>query len=347
MKIQEYEIRALMIDPHNLDIVRGELEHLILSGCSISYGYYTDTRMSAKISTLGSNYIPGSWIRILAKTDDQELELGTFVVDGKPEITYKDGEAEYSYSLQSVLWALSEDFCLWHYSIGAGAYALDAFKHICKIVDKSNLKLPGAKNYRYSAAKVYEVGESFLSMLHDLCRTSGNRLDVDGHGRITIAPYFLPGQISSKYTIDSDDPETMLLAGTISRSVSNDSVPGRALVIYTSGENEIAAYAQQLPTSEYSSDFRGYMITKKYNVSDLAPATYARAQELAKSYLDQAAETVQVKCSALYFPCSPGECIDLVLFGEKRKYMIQSIDPLNLETMIMGLTLKEVKNGSI
>ena len=64
------EVHVMMVDPHNLDIVRGELKNLVLSDCSVSYGYNTDTRTSAKLATLGSNYIDNSWLRIIHKRGD-------------------------------------------------------------------------------------------------------------------------------------------------------------------------------------------------------------------------------------------------------------------------------------
>ena len=52
------EVHVMMVDPHNLDIVRCELENLVLSDCSVSYGYNTDTRTSAKLATLFRSQTP-------------------------------------------------------------------------------------------------------------------------------------------------------------------------------------------------------------------------------------------------------------------------------------------------
>lgn len=336
------EIHVIMVDPHNLDITRGELEHLILSGCSVSYGYNTDTRVSAKLETLGSNYIDGSWLRIVHRRGDYEEELGTFVLQNPPSVTEEGGQKKYEYTLQSVLWALSSDYRKSHFSIGKGAYTLDVFDRLCKINSKSGVHGAGVRNHRYTSSKVFEVGDSYLSFYFDICSTANDRLDVDGHGRITINPYYSPSEITPSWSVDADDPRTMLLSGGVSTETSADTVPGRAIVIYTSGDDEIIGSADRPPSSEFSFARRGYMIATKYQVSDMTPATQARAKQLAQQYLNSTDKVITTKCSMLYFPCKCGETMYLTVGGVRKKYLIQSIDPIHLDKMTMDLTLKEV-----
>lgn len=52
-------IHLYMVDPHNLDDVIGEIKDVTLSGCSLTFGYDTDTRASGKIQFLDENYILG------------------------------------------------------------------------------------------------------------------------------------------------------------------------------------------------------------------------------------------------------------------------------------------------
>ena len=336
------EIHVRMVDPHNLDIDRGELEHLILSGCSISYGYETDTRVSAKLQTEGSNYISGSWLRIIHKAGDYENELGTFVVIDEPSWEWKSGMKIYSYELQSVLWTLSKDLVLGHFSIGAGAYALDAFDRICNTCGRTFVH-KNPRNYRYSTSKVYEACDSYLSDLFDICETSNNRLDVDGHGRVTISPYIVPSEIEPSWDVVDTDPRTLLLSSGISGSSNAHEVPSRAIVVYTSGDTEIIAAADRTSESPLSSAQRGYTIAEKYQVSDLSPATAAGAQALAKSNLERSSVTREMNASFLYFPCHPGETMNLTINGDKKKYLIKTIDPVSFtDPMTIKTTLKEV-----
>ena len=337
----EHDIRVAQVDPHNLNAERGELEDLILSGCSISYGYETDTRTTAKLKTLGSNYIGGSWLRIYHTVGDWTEELGTYVLQDEPSRELTAEGWVYTYELQSVLWTLSADYCPWHFSIGAGGYAVDAFDTICNTTHRDFLHI-SPRNYRYSSSKVYEAGCSFLDILFDIADTSGNRVGVDGHGRITLSPYQLPAQITPAWTIDEADPRTVLLATGVSYSSSSHEVPSRTLVVYTSGDTEIIATADRPASSEYSSAYRGYTIADKYSVSDMVPATNERARQLAQQYLDAGRDAKELSASFLYFPCQPGEVLNLILDGEQKRYQIKSIDPLNLNDMTISTTLREI-----
>lgn len=344
---REDNIRVLMVDPHNLDVIRGELSGVLLDGCSITQGYNTDTRISGKIKALESNYVPGSWIRIIHEVAAEQYreELGTFVVT-KPSDSWGTGAHTTEYELQSTLWALSKDLCPYHYSINAGAFALDAFDRICQVTGHDFVHLPGTHNTRYSTAKVYEMGDNFLTMLFDICDASNNRLDVDGHGRITIGPYVSPQYRTPSWTLDADDPRTLVLSDAITRDSSEADAAGRSIVTYSNNDVEIYATADAPSTSPYSYAQRGYTYAALHQVNDMAPATRTRAQELAQEYLKtDASSTVEWKVSALYFPCHEGETLDFILDGVKHTCLIKSVDPINLQNMTLTLTLKELNNG--
>ena len=51
----------------------------------------------------------------------------------------------------------------------------------------------------------------------------------------------------------------------------------------------------------------------------------------------------ELNASFLYFPCHSGETMNLTLNGEKKKYLIKTIDPVSLKNpMTIKTTLKEV-----
>lgn len=341
---REDSVRVYMVDPHNLDIIRGELTNIILDGCSITQGYYTDTRISGKIQVMESEYIEGSWIRIVHEVESEEYrnELGTFAVS-KPSDSWDKGARITDYELQSALWTLTNDLCPNHYSIGAGSYALTVFDNICKMCGREYVHKAGANNYRYTESKIYEMGDSYLSDLFDICDISNNRIGVDGHGRITIEPYRNPSDITPTWELDTDDPRTLVLSESITRDSTEYEAAGRSIVIYSSNDEEIYAQADAPSSSPYSSAKRGYTRAVSHQVNDLSPATKAQAQALANTYLQtDMASTIEWKVSTLYFPAVIGETLNFIMDGEKRKCLIKSIDPINLKTMTMTLTLKEV-----
>ena len=336
------KISAVMVDPHNLDSTRGELENLILEGSSISYSYDADTRVTAKLKTFGSNYIPGSWIRIIHSVGNEyKNELGTFVLQNNPGYTYENNQTIYEYTLQSVLWGLSNDYTSSHFSIGEGAYSLAVFDKICSICEKTGVHNPGTRNYRYNNSKVYPIGDSYLSFLFDICDSSNNRLDVDGHGRITISPYIVPSEISPAWEVDSLDENTLLISDAIDFSSSSENVPGRAIVIYTNGDAEMSATADVPMSSQFSFEQRGYTIAKTYQINDLENPTKTQLSKMAENYLNESQMINEINPSFLYFPCKCGETINLTIDHKQKKWMIYSVD-LDLETMHINTTLKEV-----
>jgi hypothetical protein len=66
---------------------------------------------------------------------------------------------------------------------------------------------------------------------------------------------------------------------------------------------------------------------------------------MAQKYLDGFAKNTQWSMDTLYFPAKCGENVIFTIEGQKHLCMIQSIDPVNLDTMTMSITLKEVSDG--
>lgn len=338
------DFQFLMVDPHNLDIVRGELNDIKLEDCSITQGYETDTRIAGKMAILSRNYIMNSWIRIVHEVSKEGYrnELGTFI-PVNPSSKTSTGAKIDTYDLQSVLWAMKSDLCPSHFAIGTGAYALDAFDRICDNCGRPYIHLAGVNNYRYTTSKIYEMGDPYLDDLFDICDVSGNRLDVDGHGRITIGKYTNPRYITPSWDLDYDDPKSMIVNDGIETSSTDYDTPNRAIVIYQNDNVEIYAYADAPSKYIFSSSQRGYIMAEVHQVNDMSPATAMNAQTLASQYLEEGLTGVtEYKLTSLYFPAHAGETLNLTFDGNTHHCLIKSIDPINLKEMTMGLTLKEV-----
>lgn len=338
-------IHLYMVDPHNLDDVIGEIKDVTLSGCSLTFGYDTDTRASGKIQFLDENYIKNSWIRIVheVKKEGYKKELGTFVAVS-PGKEFHGERNSYTYDLQSVLWTLSKDRCPSHFSIGAGSYALDVFDRICHTCNRAYIHGSGVKNYRYTETVIYEMGDPYLDDIKDVANISGNRLEVDGHGRILINPFVSPRYITPTWTLNADDERSLVQSASISSSSTAYDISGRAIVTYQKGDDEeIFAYSDVSNDSDFSTAKRGYTMAELYSVSDMVPATKARAQELADEYLrNQLSSVVEYSMTSKYFPCMVGETLTFIYKGEAHLCLIKTIDPINLSDMTMGLTLSEV-----
>lgn len=335
---REDVIHFQMVSQNNLDEVYGDLTDVQLGSSSITYGYYTDTRYSSGISFLKSNnYVENAWVRIIHEVPakDYVMELGTFIPTAPKENRNGVTSTIVSLDLQSPLWGLKDDLTTSKFSIGKNTSLIDAFKQVCKTCNRPYI-LNNPHKVNTTNSIVYDVGESYLDILFDLCDKTDNRIDLDGHGRIVLSPTVDHSSATPMWTLDYDDPRSMIIEGSIKKESGIDDLENRIIVV-----NGSIVGVSDIPNGYiFSRHQRGYTKAKKY--SDSSATTKAKAEKIAKQLLDSSSLNVQWTMDCLYFPCSCGENVTFILDGEKHYCMIQSIDPLNLETMTISLTLKEV-----
>ncbi|MDY4651162.1 MAG: hypothetical protein SO366_02800 [Atopobiaceae bacterium] len=336
-------VSAWMVDPHSLDSVRGEVQGLMREGCSLTMGYYTDNRLTGQMQTLGrTGWQDGSWVRLVLECPDYayRAELAT-LIPSRSEEASRAGATEISWDLQSQLWAISEDTLPSHFSIGQGALATDVFRRICSTVGKECSVLPGTYEHRYQQTVAYELGDSFRSDLYDVCTKSGNRLDTDEHGRITMGPYVAPSKRSPDWVLDTASKRSIVLDDGYGWTDEFGSVPSRSVVIYKQGDTEIAAAADVPTTSRHSPSRRGYTVAEQHSLTDMSPATQAQAQRLADEYIKADSDSKrELTVKTLYFPVRAG---DMVLWrdgGEETLCLAKEAD-IDLGKMTIDLTLKE------
>ena len=345
------------LDPSGLDSVIGELEGVELSKASLDAAYYSDTRTGGKLDVVGDGWQRGSFLRIIHEVPEwgYSNELGTYIVtdDGAQR---ENGIWRYSLTLQSMLYALDLDRLVRPWTIAKNAMAMTAVQ---QIIGQTNFELVRTGNdYKVKSAQVLESGTSRLSALFSLCNMAGNRLDVDGHGRIQIERYQTPASKAPKWRIDLADPRGIALDG-LSRSTDWLEMPDTVAVAHkysdTSGsktvEREINAVARVGSGAHQSAAVRGYSIVDFREVTEMSPRTAARAQQLAASYLaNDSRELVEWELTTTYLPIWEGDVVELVVhdgdidYQGARKCLVKSIT-LDLQPLRMKLTLKETASG--
>ena len=330
------EIRIQMVDPNNLDNIYGDMTDVQLSETSIVYGYYTDTRYAASIQFLKpNNYVENAWIRIIhdVPKEGYSNELGTFIPTSPSES--RTGAVVVSMSLESPLWGIKEDLLTAKFSIGAKTSLLSAIQRVCNNCNRPYL-LENPNDVKSNKAIVYDVGESYLKILLDLCEQTNNRVEVDGHGRFVIVPLPDYASLTPTWYLDNLDPRSMIIENSIKMETEVGTLPSRAIVV-----NGNAIGFADLPDGiSYSSFQRGYV--KAEMIEDKTATTKASAESVARNKLNTTHKSVVWSMECLYFPCKCGDNVTFVLDGEKHICMIQSIDPLRLDTMTMGISLREV-----
>ncbi|MBQ6649804.1 MAG: hypothetical protein IJM67_00975, partial [Atopobiaceae bacterium] len=132
-------------------------------------------------------------------------------------------------------------------------------------------------------------------------------------------------------------------------------MPNVAAVQYTYNANgkqrEIVASASVSASAHQSQSARGYTVTDLHQLTEMSPATAARAQQLAAQYLaNDATEHVEWSLTTTYLPISAGDVVELVVhdgladYRGRRKCLVKTCE-LDLGDMTMALTLKETASG--
>ena len=347
-------VTVTMVNPTDLDATMGELEGVDLSGSSISYGYYVDTRVTGKLRVVGDGWVRGSWLRIGYRIPelDYQTELGTFIVTNDSASRAR-GAWTYELDLQSALYGLSTNLLVRPWAIARNAMALTAMRQ-CVTGGGGEIVTSGARDYRLKSAKVVETGTSRLSALFALCDMANDRLDVDGHGRVVVAPYVAPANRAPSLAIDLADRRGVAQDG-ITRTTDWLKMPTVAAVHYSydagGKQREINASATVASTAHQSYANRGYTVTDMHQLNEMAPATAQRAQQLAKQYLaNDTVEHVEWEVTTTYLPIKAGDVVELIVhdgledYQGARKCLVKTCE-LDLGTMAMKLTLKETASG--
>lgn len=347
-----------MVTPTNVDKTYGELEGVDLSGSSLTANYYTDTRTSGKIRVVGGNWIRGSLIRVIHSVPEwnYKKELGTYIVT-KDNATRERGEWVYELTLHSRLYGLSTDKHSRPWTIAKGARALKAMQDSLKTAT-CPYTLLSPKDKTYGSAKVIESGTTRLAALFDIANASGNRLDANGHGRVTISPYVNPANKAASYVIDLSN-QRGIAADDLSLNTDWLEMVDIAVVSHKftakqggkSVEKEVTGVAAVSSSSHQAHSKRGYTVTNFQSVSEMKPETAARAQALAQANLkkDQR-ELIEWTLTTMYLPVWEGDVVQLNVpdgpsaYRGKRKCLVKALD-LDLSRMTMKLTLKETSSG--
>lgn len=341
-----HEMRVELVDPLNMETLRGALSGVQRSG-RLSLNYYGDTRAGLSLSTSVGVGESDGWdgtaaMRLVHVAGDFEEELFTGYVTGT---SWHDesGSRETEYTLSSALYGLEVDMVGFTYTVGEGAMGLDAMERVferCR--NRPHRVLPGALDYRFGSATVYEADSSWLSVLLDLADRSGDRVDVDGHGYVTVGRYDPPSSRTPAFSLDTGDPMAVTTGGVSGSSNALD-IPSRA-VVHAKGRDdvELTGWAYQPDSSPYTHSRRGYNLDVFETVSDLEPFTQANIDALAQQRLrDNSTLTDSRDASVLYRPLSTGQVIELTHSGETARYMISTAE-LDLSTWVWDLGLKGV-----
>jgi hypothetical protein len=370
-------IRAYAIQPTNLDYTRYEMGGLVLAGSSISSAYYSDTRVSGKLTISDADGAKGwdrnSFVRIVHEVPGAgyRRELGTFLVsdDGG---SYTGGEGTRDLTLQSGLYALKNDILRKQVVVKRGTRWQTVISDILREVHRPYVI--SSTDRRCGADVTYETSKGRLDALLAMCSAAGYRADVDPHGRVTIKDYRLPVQREGSFTLDMTS-KTGIVHDGLGYSSDWISRPSVAITETTwtdqvdLGERDEKGHKKNTTvysdlighariTSGYNSlDVRGYDVTAYKSIQDdQHHRSYPYMDgEAAKMLSSDQWEDTEFSVTTQYLPIWAGDVGTLVLpkglrvfdsiyggtYSGQVRVLVKSCD-LTLDTMQLKLTLKVV-----
>lgn len=330
-----------MVDPFDLDKSRGYLDNVIVDSCQITQGYYTDTRISAKLEVADHNYIDYSLIRIHHYVDNESFheELGTFFVASRTRDENQTNKE--SFTLTSMLDRISDDVLTYNYVVAQNKTAHEVLKDLFEKFSVPYSLEPGINNKTYTSSTVYEVGSSVLSTIFDIASDAKLRIDVNGHGVAIVTNYVEP---KSKTSVFDFNFQNGTINGEVSKSNNPFDAVNRVLVVSSQSDQSAIGYSDVDEASKIAYGKLGRRNVSVEQISDLSPFSNAGATEKAKTLMgDYEQDPAEYTFSGLYFPSNVGEVVTIALRnGEPVKAMVKNRD-INLSAgMICDYTLKEV-----
>lgn len=331
-------VEALLVDLRSCGTVTGALRGLVPSSVTVTEGYYTDTRVQAKLSTVtrdGDDGWDGGRIRVVHSRPGLRESLVTGYVTDYDE-TVEGGLVRREYTLDSSLYAISKDLFPWKYSVGGQASMVEAVRHVLDMCGREH-DLSRARDRRVQGTVVYDLGESALSVVFDLAGDT-DRVGVDGEGRIVLTPYTPPSGREPGTTIDTAGP---MVVGQVKATTSRYQTPGRVIVRSGSGDGERWGTYDAPAGAASSSASRGYMV---------ATVETSTAREPSQQDLDAAARRSweasqdtgeEWELTVVGIGLHQGDVVRLVHEGRAHRCLVKSAT-LSLSSMSEKLTLKGV-----
>lgn len=338
-----WEVVAQAVDPHDPGAVLGEVSGLDLSGCKVTEGYYTDTRVSADVRTVGEDGWPDlSRIRLTLRVPEwgwsRDLITG-FVTGIKP--SERQGTRLTSYELDSTLWALSVDLLDHRVVVGSQGSVVTAAGSLLDSCGFAH-DLSGAQDRLVQSAVVWEPGNDPLGVLFDLCG-SDSRLDVDGRGVVTMRRYVAPSMRTPQYDLDPTSPRTLVLSDPIEGEPGDLDVPGKVVAVASVGDGEaVAGSAWVAPEARSSWERRGYRLSESVRWQGEGTPTSAQLSLQAANALAAAqGATRRWTLSVGYMDARAGDVARLRLRDGWHRVLVQTVET-DLSDRTQALTLKEV-----
>lgn len=338
-----YEYERVGFD---LETSLGFVDDIVKATISENYdgSYRTCLQVEVDGAPLPLSSLLRVWRTSTLGSESVREEMGTYIVQpGAQRLEFSQGRYTGTVSLQSMLYALDTDKRPNDMVCKAGTNALTWFEKrvsLAKCRSAVAYALEGSAK-TFSAAHVWEFGETTLTECQRCADALGGYLTVDTHGRIYMDEYVVPSKRPDTWHLTADD----YVDGV---GFASPDIVNRVSIAYTyedgSGkQTTIYGNAQVDDASALSWKNIGRWSMETYQVDDLTANTQTAANAKAAQYL--AAMTATSRTLSLTMPYAPIPLgsVGIVEVGGEVTRAVVSTRSIELDTEgLMQLSLKEL-----
>lgn len=352
-----YDITVSVVHQTNLDNVLGFLEGVQNSGITITENYESDSRVQAKVSTYvkegeSDGYVDNARLRIsiTIPSEDWYEELVTGYVSDISE-TIEHGYINRSYTIEGTIWGLLDHKIKDPITIGKGAKLLTIWTNLMKSQTKMQYTTQGAQDHSFGSTILYEPGSDLSTVLFEISE-GYDRMDVDGHGRVTLTKYIAPSKQTPSIVIDAHDLFGLTVA-PINKTYKKWESPGRAIVTATISKEQNGKTTQEVIAGSYdapatddtSINVRGYLKARSDSYSGASEnPSKSELNSIAKQNWEDAQDKGnEWTASSVFADYHAGMVATFIPQGAESscKVLIKSVTT-NLSEFTQELSMKEV-----
>ena len=337
-------LEVQMLDPVSRDAI-GTLDPSY-QGSTVTEGLSDSTYSSATLTFPDwSLWIENSWLRIVHTVparDFSETLFTGFVYDEGAELYH--GILRATPNLRSSIAAFEKHSLEGPFYAGEGSSAKQALESVLDHIGQPWRIAAGFTDYRFSDTRCWDPGTYWLSLAEDLLELCGGTVMADPDGTVVCKRDVDPASMSPSFSLNSDDEHTLVLDCKIKRSGNSRTVPGRTIVWFRDGEEQVSGYAEVSSSNQASPSRRGYTVDDVVQLDDMdEPRTSARAAAIAKERVEKLSAVVRAwDVKTMWFQVHAGDVGEFAPPGmESRKVRVADARK-DLRSWTMDLTLEEV-----
>ena len=299
-----------------------------ITGGALSFDYLSDLKVSGKLTLVDQDsdmseqeYLIRIWYCPALAGESREICLATCYFTAS--LHYEHGQYRGAVTLRSTLARHIDDCLSTQWKIHKGRKYSTEYKAVFKALGGWG-KIAGVRDGTASKNKVFDVGESPMTVLRYLADCVNGEIAVSPKGQTVLQPYRRPSAKAKEisHTIQANADSVVVSGLEITTSLKE--IPNRVVCAYTKteGKKKTVYIGRAALSSKEARSYQriGKWVTQHYTIAEVSGKTAASI----KKFLDGKAKTKLEKLNSkhtyyefecYYQPIEIGQVIKLV-YGE-------------------------------